>query len=341
MAEKEENGAKISKELDEDAGTKTSKEFDEDARFRYLGFEVYPGKKLRDFFKSDAEKDSLVERIKEKRQRGKVLRDVSSFDVPRLAGYEKVVLTITSLIIIFSLFLPWFSGYRVMEVVVEKPDVKLAGETAAVDVADTLGDTLIELEGEAEALAEGEATDTQTPPGEEMAEDVAPPEGAVTDETDEQGFTSITGVQKSTKIEREHLAVSGIGVIGGFGNYIGKVFSSGFVLILTGILFLVYMLMCLITPIYTIYLLYAGKIDDDERALKVKKAMRINWIPLIIWVAGMILAIIGANYGFGTDEMVRQIGSNYTIGTYLGLLSFGFYISLAMFVMNAVKGAEI
>ena len=96
-------------------GSKKEKKFDPDERFRYIGFEIETGK-LGNFFKSDAEKESWVKRILAKREKGFKLRDETSFDAPRVAGYEKIVLTLTSLVLIASLFLPWFSGYKEFEV---------------------------------------------------------------------------------------------------------------------------------------------------------------------------------------------------------------------------------
>jgi len=39
--------------------------------------------------------------------------------------------------------------------------------------------------------------------------------------------------------------------------------------------------------------------------------------------------------------MVKQIGTSYGTGTYLGLLSYGFYMTLACFALNGAKGVEI
>ena len=72
-----------------------------------------------------------------------------------------------------------------------------------------------------------------------------------------------------------------------------------------------------------------------------KKALRINWIPVGIWAFCLILSFFGASYSFDSSDMLIQIGSVYGPGTYLGLLGYGFYISLACFIMNAVKAVEI
>ncbi len=96
-------------------GTSGDRSADPDLRFKYLGFEVKPGK-IGNLFRSEDEKQSWIKRILEKRKSGVKLREECSLTEPRVAPYERIVLTITSLLLIFSLFLPWFSGYKESEV---------------------------------------------------------------------------------------------------------------------------------------------------------------------------------------------------------------------------------
>ena len=73
------------------SGPKKDNKFDPDERFRYIGFEVESGK-LGEHFKSDAEKNSWIKKVLNKRAKGSKLRDETSFDKPRVAGYEKIIL---------------------------------------------------------------------------------------------------------------------------------------------------------------------------------------------------------------------------------------------------------
>lgn len=320
-----------------------------DKRFNYVGFDVHPGK-IKDLFRSDAEKDKWVKKVLEKREKGSGMRENNSFDEPRIAGYEKIVMGITSLLLIATLFMPWFSGYAQFEVVSE-PTAKqeIIADSTMLDSAMIAqsGDSGIVMggsedgtttPGESATASASEAIDANTgdtatgSAGEIAEEAVAPPE------KDEMGFASLTWQRKHIEIRREYYSTSAIGALG----MLGDVFSSGIILKLTGALILFYMLLCLASAGYTLYIFFMVKGDADVIALKLKKALKLNWIPIGIWVFCMMISLGGASYSFesGAGSLV-QLGDSYGIGVFLGLLSYGFYVSLACFVMNAVKAVEI
>jgi len=317
-------------------GPQKNKKIDPDERFRYIGFEVETGK-LGEHFKSDAEKESWVKRVLSKRAKGSKLREETSFDKPRVASYERIVLTITSVILIASLFMPWFSGYKEYEVEavvaapapVEEPLTDSAGVALAIDSAgvnmavDSEKVTAATKGAETEVLATTEGATEETE--------------VIESEKDEQGFSSISGTIKRKEYRKEYYSASPISSFG----MLGMVFSSGLILKLTGVLFLVYVLLCIGMAGMTLYTLYGIKGDEDTLALKLKDMMKFGWIPLGIWFVCMVLSILGANYSFDSTDMLKQLGDSYGIGTYLSLLGYGFYISLGCFVMNAVKGVEI
>ncbi|SYZ74133.1 membrane hypothetical protein [Candidatus Zixiibacteriota bacterium] len=277
----------------EEKGTVKQPSADPDYRYKYLGFEVKPGK-IGDLFKSDSEKESWIKRMLDKRKQGAKLREHNSLEVPRVASYEKIVLTITSIILVLSLFLPWFSGYK--EIVIEsKP-------------------TTQEVTG-------GTGTEAGT--------------------TDEHGFSSISAVQKRQEIRREYYSMSALGALISFGDVGGKVFSSGFALMLTGLFILIYMLACIGLAVMTLKALYGFKGDPDSFALNLKKILKWNWILVAIWGFCLILSSFGADYSFNPAGGLAQLGKSYGIGTYIGILGYGFYLALAAGIMNAVKASEI
>ncbi len=317
-------------------GPKKDKKIDSDERFRYIGFEVESGK-IGEHFKSDAEKESLIKRVLAKREKGSKLREETSFDKPRVAGYERIVLTITSVVLIASLFMPWFSGYKEFEVetVIAAPAPVEELLTDSAGVALTTDSAGIELAVDSAVIA-AEVVEAGT---DAMAttEGVTEEAEVIESEKDEQGFSSISGTIKRKEYRKEHYSSSAVGSF----DMIGMVFSSGLILKLTGVLFIIYVLLCLGMAGMTLYALYGIKGDEDTLALKLKDMMRFGWIPLGIWFGCMVLSVMGANYSFDTTDMLKQLGDSYGIGTYLGLLGYGFYISLGCFIMNAVKGVEI
>jgi hypothetical protein len=278
-------------------GADGPRSIDPELRYKYLGFEVKPGK-IENLFGSDSEKESWIKKILDKRKAGIRLREDCSLTEPRVASYERIVLTITSLLIVFSLFLPWFSGVKEIEIESAPTTQQQAG------------------------AATGAAVDQAA-------------------QKDDQGFSSITGIKKKKEIRREYYSMSAMGALASIGDVGGKIFSSGIILMFTGFLFIIYMLLCLGLAGYTIYSIHTLKGDSDTVALKLKKILKYSWAPVIIWVFCLLISVIGADYSFNTAGSLKQLGSSYGISAYLGFLTYGFYLSLAAFVLNAVKAIEI
>ena len=81
----------------------------EEMRYKYIGFDVYP-KKPKEFWKTEEEKRKYLEETKKKGARSAL--EESGHSLVRAAVFSKVdrvVLTITSLLLTVSFFLPWFS----------------------------------------------------------------------------------------------------------------------------------------------------------------------------------------------------------------------------------------
>ena len=85
------------------------KPLDETMRFRYIGFDVF-GKKSRDFFKSKEEQKKYEESVEQYRS-GHIstFREFTAVNQNVLPMLDKIVLTISSLVLIISCFLPWLS----------------------------------------------------------------------------------------------------------------------------------------------------------------------------------------------------------------------------------------
>lgn len=333
-----------------DKEEKNGKQLEPDARFKYVGFEVHPGK-IDDLFESDAEKEKWVERVREKRRGGSRLREKNSFEEPRVAGYERIILAITSLLLVVSLFLPWFSGYSVHEVeakvTTEAEEMAVLTDSSMIDsLMDSMAIAAIEATTEDSLPVANAATaESEVIPSGELAEETTSNKAEAVDEIgtvilekDEHGFASITGAKIRKEIRKEYHRASAVGSLG----LIGDVFSSGIVLKISGLLFLIYMLLCVALAFYTLYVIFGFKGDADTVALKLKQVLRYNWIPVGIWFFCMIISFFGASYSFNLgDGGLTQLGDSYGVGVYLSILGYGFYVSLACFIMNAVKAIEI
>jgi len=88
--------------MEEEKKSSKKKEVD---RYHYIGFDVFPGK-AKEFWKSEGEKKVFLEKAKKGRKREE--RDHSLVYVDIFSGLEKIILSVSSVIIIISFFLPWF-----------------------------------------------------------------------------------------------------------------------------------------------------------------------------------------------------------------------------------------
>lgn len=322
----------------------STKRISERERFRYIGFEVFPGAP-KDLFRSQGERDRLVDSVKEKRAKGEVIREDCKLLEQRVSFGERLVLTIACVVIIATLFLPWYSVYN--ETVISGgsaadmvvPAEPMESEPAATDVI--AGE---EAAGPGQAAvaetpaATGETT-TGEPASEEAVTDEAPAEAEPVAVTPTEEV--LTSAVMRRKVEREHETLSGLGslaAIGGAGSYI---FSAGFALVITGILLILMTILSVVLPIFILYTVWGLKGDADTVALKLKRYLKLNWIPVLLFFAAFVLSFVGADYASGTIGTFTSIGDTYGPGVFLGSISWGVLVSLAGFILLAAKGIEI
>ena len=155
------------------------------------------------------------------------------------------------------------------------------------------------------------------------------------------GFQAVQGAGTRKRVEKAPYHWSAIGVLGALGTASGAVLSSGIILVIVGALLLIYMALCVIIPALSLKALLTARGDPDEVALNLKHALRLCWAPVMVWGLMLLLSLIGASYGFDTTGALKQLGDSYSVLSFLGLLSSGFYIPLAGFLIAAFKSAEI
>jgi hypothetical protein len=81
-------------------------------RYRYIGFDVFP-KQAKPFWKSDSEEKSHLEHVKESGGHFVPLsRSNSIMAAPAISRAERLMIGLSSLLLLLSPFLPWFSVSR-------------------------------------------------------------------------------------------------------------------------------------------------------------------------------------------------------------------------------------
>lgn len=151
----------------------------------------------------------------------------------------------------------------------------------------------------------------------------------------------LTSAQLFRKTETTSESLSGIGGLIGIGSVGSMMFSSGFILMLTAVLMLVYTLATVVIPILTLRALYVGTGSADQRALVLKKQLRMNWYPFLLFVFALVVSFLGADYGFVPANYFTSLGNSYGPGVFIGSMSYGLLVSLGGFLILAAKGIEI
>lgn len=81
----------------------------EELRYNYLGFEVAPGK-LKEFWDSDEEKKSYIDKIRERLKTTQVIeRDFSVVNSRQMNKADRIIISIASVVMILSLLVPYYS----------------------------------------------------------------------------------------------------------------------------------------------------------------------------------------------------------------------------------------
>ena len=331
------------------------KRITEKERFSFIGFDVFP-KDPKELFDSDAEKEKLLANVRARHDKHDHLRESCTLLEERVSFTDRIAVTVGAVMVFVALFLPWYSVYN--EIVEDTPVAQVIEEPvvtsenfeeatiedgtadpAAEDVTADLSAADVSEEVSS-ATEETQAVDSPEG-GEAVADDGEPTYSPLTSISEELDGELITSLVAKKSIHREYSRLSAIGGIISFGSTGSYLFSSGTSLILTVILFIVYTILCVGLPAYTLYGLYGIKGSPDEQALVLKKLLRYNWLLLILFVTGFIFAFFGSEYGFDAAGAFTSLGDSYGIGAYLSVLSPGVYVALAGSIICAAKGAEI
>ncbi len=331
------------------------KRITEKERFSFIGFDVFP-KDPKELFDSDAEKEKLLANVRARHDKHDHLRESCTLLEERVSFTDRIAVTVGAVLVFVALFLPWYSVYN--EIVEDTPVAQVveepvvisdspeetsfedgAADAAAADAADDLSAAAVSEEVSS-ATEETQAADIPDG-GDAVADEGEPVYSPLTSISEELDGELITALIAKKSIHREYARLSGIGGIISFGSTGSYLFSSGISLILTVIIFIVYTLLCLGLPAYTLYGLYGIKGSPDEQALVLKKLLRYNWLLLILFLTGFTFAFFGSEYGFDAAGAFTSLGDSYGIGAYLSVISPGVYVALAGSIICAAKGAEI
>jgi hypothetical protein len=228
-------------------------EKEENLRYKYIGFEVFPLKPKKFWRNAEEEKKYLEETKKRKEKGEREERDHSVVFVPIFTQVEKWILSLTSVLMILSVFLPWFTFTR--------------GESAirynAIQYIINFGTTM---------------------------------------------------------------TYSGLG-----GPLLGFLMFIFMFVILSSFIF----------GILNLLALYSKTNSESVYLQKLKRSLRLNFVPLFLWLIAVILTIFGMTTPLATAFGVNQLKDTLNVVTLLSISGVGLWISLGCWVMNSVKANDL
>jgi hypothetical protein len=222
----------------EDQKKSSGEKVSDEDRYKYIGFEIYPGE-TRKFWENEEEKKNYIEEIQRKKSSSSLLeREHSLIKMTLFSKTDKVVLTIASIFMALCLFLPWFS-------------------------------------------------------------------------------------------------VKGTGLL--FFFQIGKLPAGGVLFGLFMVLMILTILSSAAAGVINLGALYKKEKDPESYLANLKKKLKLNYLPLILWAVVLFISVIGMN----STSPGSSAGGSFNIINLFTQSSVGLWLSLPSLIINCVKISDL
>lgn len=235
------------------AEEKKAEMMDGEKRFRYIGFEVFP-EKAEKFWKDEQEEKKYVEHAKQKEKGLSALeREHSSITASVFSKTDRLVIMISSILMIIGFFLPWFTL--------------------------TIGEKAI-----------------------------------------------------------------GYGLFGYIGQ-LGLIFSysgfSGMSLAMFAILVLLFMLASLLYAIKSLLIVLKVDKDEEKYQAKVKKTLKLGFVPIALWLVLVIISAIGINTPLLSHSGIKSLGESFNLVTFISISGIGMWTVMCGLIVNSFKSNDL
>jgi uncharacterized membrane protein len=107
------------------------------------------------------------------------------------------------------------------------------------------------------------------------------------------------------------------------------------------VIFLFLILSSFILGIINLIALYSKINSEGSYLQKIKKSLRLNFIPLLLWLIAVILSIFGMATPLATAFGVNQLKDTLNVVTLISISGVGLWISLGCWVMNSIKANDL
>ncbi len=142
----------------------------------------------------------------------------------------------------------------------------------------------------------------------------------------------------SLRGENIHSTYTGLGFIFKLGLLFDYAPLGGFLLSLFLVLLLLTILSSFGVGVLNLVSIYKKHNDLESHLAKLKKTLKLNLIPLILWVILIVIAIIGIPTPFaGALSGVKGLGDGFNLLNFFALSSYGMWLCLPCLIINCVK----
>jgi hypothetical protein len=141
----------------------------------------------------------------------------------------------------------------------------------------------------------------------------------------------------SVRGENLHSSYIGLGFIFKLGTLFGYASSSGFGAILFLVLLSLVILFSCAAGILNLLSIFKKYNKTDGYLANLKKTLKLNLVPLAIWVILIIISMIGMPTPFAKSLGVKGWGESFNLLSFFALSSYGMWFSLTCLIINCVK----
>jgi hypothetical protein len=87
--------------------------------------------------------------------------------------------------------------------------------------------------------------------------------------------------------------------------------------------------------------LYKKQPDNEKYLAGLKRTLKLNLIPLVLWVAVIFISTIGFSTPFADALRINGFGDGFTVVGFFMLSSYGMWLSLPSVIINCVKIGDL
>ncbi len=145
----------------------------------------------------------------------------------------------------------------------------------------------------------------------------------------------------SLRGEGFHSQVIGLGYFLKLGTLLGYAPLSGALFSVFVVLVSLTILFSFVAGLISLLAIYKKHSDVESYLTNLKKRLKLNLIPLVLWVALIIISTMGMPTPFADALKVDGFGDSFNVINFFALSSFGVWLSLPCVIINCTKISDL